>query len=180
MDNSHLLNQLSFRRVCNLLPLGPGMPRLNPKHKSAAPWFLKNQKWFLNIELSCPMDKNPPANAWDTGLLPDPGRFHMPWSKKLLCHNYWAHPPEPCAPQEETPRPCNATKRRPHLLQLEKALAQKRRPSATKNKIKFWFIKSAMSFRHSTYGYTTKRIESGNIDICTPMLVAALFKIAKR
>ena len=23
--------------------------------------------------------KNPPANAGDTGLIPGPGRFHMPW-----------------------------------------------------------------------------------------------------
>ena len=24
--------------------------------------------------------KNPPANAGDGGLIPDPGRSHMPWS----------------------------------------------------------------------------------------------------
>ena len=24
--------------------------------------------------------KNPPANAGDTGLIPGPGRFHMPWN----------------------------------------------------------------------------------------------------
>ena len=24
--------------------------------------------------------KNPPANAGDTGLIPGPGRSHMPWS----------------------------------------------------------------------------------------------------
>ena len=24
--------------------------------------------------------KNPPANAGDTGLIPDPGRSYMPWS----------------------------------------------------------------------------------------------------
>ena len=24
-----------------------------------------------------PVDKNPPANAGDTGLIPGPGRFHM-------------------------------------------------------------------------------------------------------
>ena len=27
-----------------------------------------------------PVVKNPPANAGDTGLVPDPGRPHMPWS----------------------------------------------------------------------------------------------------
>ena len=26
--------------------------------------------------------KNLPANAGDTGSIPDPGRFHMPWSNK--------------------------------------------------------------------------------------------------
>jgi len=26
------------------------------------------------------MDKNPPANAGDTGSIPGPGRFHMLWS----------------------------------------------------------------------------------------------------
>ena len=26
--------------------------------------------------------KNLPANAGDMGLIPDPGRFHMPWSNR--------------------------------------------------------------------------------------------------
>ena len=26
------------------------------------------------------VDKNPPANGGDMGLIPGPGRFHMPWS----------------------------------------------------------------------------------------------------
>ena len=26
------------------------------------------------------VDKNPPANAGDTGLIPGLGRFHMPWN----------------------------------------------------------------------------------------------------
>ena len=25
------------------------------------------------------VDKNSPANAWDTGSIPGLGRFHMPW-----------------------------------------------------------------------------------------------------
>ena len=28
------------------------------------------------------MDKNPPANAGDMGLIPGLGRFQMPWSNK--------------------------------------------------------------------------------------------------
>ena len=27
-----------------------------------------------------PVVEDPPANAEDTGLIPGPGRFHMPWS----------------------------------------------------------------------------------------------------
>ena len=36
-------------------------------------------------------DKNPPANAGDTGLILGPGRFHSLWAtaNELLCHNYW-------------------------------------------------------------------------------------------
>ena len=37
-------------------------------------------------------DRNPPANSGDTGLIPGPGRFHMPWSS-------WA-----CAPQLLSPQ----------------------------------------------------------------------------
>ena len=29
---------------------------------------------------SGPVVKNPPANAGDVGLIPSPGRSHMPWS----------------------------------------------------------------------------------------------------
>ena len=35
------------------------------------------------------MVKNLPANAGDTGLIPDPGRSHMPkGSKAHACHDY--------------------------------------------------------------------------------------------
>ena len=37
-----------------------------------------------------PVVKNPLANAWDTGLIPGLGSFHMPWATKTMCHNYWA------------------------------------------------------------------------------------------
>ena len=57
------------------------------------------------------MDKNPPANAGDTGLIPGPGGFLLPWN------NYtWAPPllslrpatteacmPTACAPEQEKP-----------------------------------------------------------------------------
>ena len=28
------------------------------------------------------VDKNPPASAGDTGSIPGPGRFHMPWNQR--------------------------------------------------------------------------------------------------
>ena len=36
------------------------------------------------------VDKNPPANAGDTGSIPGPERFHMPWSNSAHKHKYWA------------------------------------------------------------------------------------------
>lgn len=34
--------------------------------------------------------------------------------------------------------------------------------------------------RNSTFGYIPKRVESRDADICTPMVIAALFTVAKR
>ena len=34
----------------------------------------------VGTSLGGPVVKNPPVNAGDTGLIPDPGRFHVPWS----------------------------------------------------------------------------------------------------
>ena len=41
--------------------------------------FFKNP--FLGFPASVVV-KNPPANAGDTGLIPSPGRSHMPWGNK--------------------------------------------------------------------------------------------------
>ena len=38
-------------------------------------------KMLMNL-LGSTMDRNPPANARDMGLIPDPERFHMPWSNE--------------------------------------------------------------------------------------------------
>ena len=54
-----------------------------------------------------------------------------------VSHNYWACTSGACAPQQERPRqwgPCTAMKSGPRSPQLEKALAQKRRPNTAKNK----------------------------------------------
>ena len=82
--------------------------------------------------------ENLPANAGHTGSSPGLGRSHMP-------QNNWAHEPQLlslrvwslCSATIEATivrGPCTAMKSGPHLPQLEKALAQKRRPNTAKNK----------------------------------------------
>ena len=78
------------------------------------------------------------ANAGDTGLSPGLGRSHMLRSNEsrepqLLSLRVWSL----CSATREamTVRgPCTAMKSGPRSLQLEKALAQKRRPNTAKNK----------------------------------------------
>ena len=84
------------------------------------------------------MVENLPAKAGDTGSSPGLGRSHMPWSNwarepQLLSLRVWSL----CSATREAATvrgPRTAMKRRPHSLQLEKALAQKRRPNIAKNK----------------------------------------------
>ena len=82
--------------------------------------------------------ENPPANAGDAGSSPGLGRSHMPRSN-------WAHDPQLlslrvwslCSATREAAivrGPRTAMKSGPHLPQLEKALAQKRRPNTAINK----------------------------------------------
>ena len=82
--------------------------------------------------------ENLPANAGHTGSSPGPGRSHMPrgsWAlePQLLSLRVWSL----CSTTREAAivrGPRTAMKSGPHLLQLEKALAQKRRPNTAKNK----------------------------------------------
>ena len=82
--------------------------------------------------------ENLPANAEDTGSSPGLGRSHMPRSNyarepELLSLRVWSL----CSTTRETAivrGPRTAMKSGPHLPQLEKALAQKRRPNTAKNK----------------------------------------------
>ena len=77
-----------------------------------------------------------PASAGDTGSNPGLGRSHMPWSNwarepQLLSLRVWSL----CSTAREAAMvrgPCIAMKRGPRLPQLEKALAQKRRPNTAK------------------------------------------------
>ena len=82
--------------------------------------------------------RNPPANAGDTGSSPSPGRSHMPrssWAREpqLLSLRVWSL----CSATREATIVRGlrtAMKSGPHLPQLEKALAQKRRPNTAINK----------------------------------------------
>ena len=70
------------------------------------------------------MVKNPPANAGDMGLIPGPGRSHMPWSNKahvpqLLSLLSRAHGPQLLSLRAET---TEAHVRRDHTWQQEKPL----------------------------------------------------------
>ena len=82
--------------------------------------------------------ENLPANAGDTGSSPGLGRSHVPRSG-------WAHEPQLlslrvwslCSTTREAATvtgPRTAMKSGPYLPQLEKALAQKRRPNTAINK----------------------------------------------
>ena len=86
------------------------------------------------------MVENLPANAGHTGSSSGLGRSHMPQSN-------WAHEPQLlslrvwslCSTTREAAivrGPRTAMKSGPRLPQLEKALAQKRRPNTVTNKIK--------------------------------------------
>ena len=79
-----------------------------------------------------------PANAGDAGSSPGLGRSHMPrsnWAREpqLLSLRIWSL----CSTTREAVivrGPRTAMKSGPRLPQLEKALAQKRRPNTAKNK----------------------------------------------
>ena len=91
------------------------------------------------------MVENLPANAGDTGSSPGLGRSHMPrsdWAREpqLLSLCLWSL----CSATREATiarGPRTAMKSGPRLPQLEKALAQKRRPNTDKNKYKNKFKK---------------------------------------
>ena len=84
------------------------------------------------------MVENLPANAGDTGSSPGLGRSHVPqssWAREpqLLSLRVWSL----CSATREATivRGLRTAMRSgPHLPQLEKALAQKRRPNTAKNK----------------------------------------------
>ena len=53
--------------------------------------------------LDCTVDKNPPANAGDTGSIPGLGKFHAMEQQSL--HTAAAEPGRPRGPQQGRPGP---------------------------------------------------------------------------
>ena len=92
-----------------------------------------------------------PANAGDTGSRPGLGRSHMPqsnWAREpqLLSLRVWSL----CSAAGEATivrGPCTVMKSGPRLPQLEKALAQKRRPNIAINPSINQSIKKNKSFK---------------------------------
>ena len=83
--------------------------------------------------------ENLPANAGDTGSDPGLGRSHTPrssWARapQLLSLRVWSLCPA-AGGAAIVRGPRTAMKSRPRLPQLEKALAQKRRPNTAINKL---------------------------------------------
>ena len=107
-------------------------------------WFLREIKYGIAILKkkegfpSGAVVENLPANAGDTGSCPGLGRSHMLWSDwarepQLLSLLIWS----PCSATREAAIVRGlrtAMKSGPRSPQLEKALAQKRRPNTAKNK----------------------------------------------
>ena len=101
--------------------------------------ILKVKRWSIRASLVAQW-LSPPANAGDTGSSPGLGGSHMPrsgWAREpqLLSLRVWSL----CSAAREAAiarGPRTAMKSGPRLPQLEKALAQKRRPNTAINKNK--------------------------------------------
>ena len=58
---------------------------------------------FLDLSID-PVVKNPPANAGDMGLIPGPGRSHMPRSNEACVPQLLILSSRACVPQEKSPQ----------------------------------------------------------------------------
>ena len=105
-------------------------------NKDKLDWFYITRKYSGDFPGGAVVE-NLPANAGDTGSSPGLGGSHMPWSNwacepQLLSLRVW----NLCSATREAAMvrgPHTAMKSGPHLPQLEKALAQKRRPNIAIN-----------------------------------------------
>ena len=131
-QTSHILEEnIHNKYICQSLlsRIYEELPQLNNKTMQ-----LKNGQGFPGGAVVGSL----PANAGDTGSSPGPGRSHMPQSNqapepRLLSLRVWSL----CSATREAATvrgPRTAMRSGPRLPQLEKALAQKRRPSTAKNK----------------------------------------------
>ena len=80
-----------------------------PKFFCVIVCFEENNSIFKNKNTGLPsgiVDKNPPANSRDTGLIPGPGKFHMPRSNL-------AHVPQILSPCAATTEACVPRARAP-------------------------------------------------------------------
>ena len=112
----------------------------------------KRRRKIKDSELDFPggaVDKNLPANSRDTGLIPDLGRFHMPWSNYACVPQLLSLCSSPGAATTEAQGPWSlgsatreaaatgslhtGTKGNPCLPQPEKACVQQQRPSTAQN-----------------------------------------------
>ena len=139
----NLLYTLNFHSVhytSNILQL---KNILEKKLEATYVLYTKNndRKYNLKIDKGFPggaVVESLPANAGDTGSSPGLGRSHMPrsnWAREpqLLSLRVWSR----CSATREAAMvrgPRTAMKSGPHLPQLEKALAQKRRLNTVINK----------------------------------------------
>ena len=119
---------------------------------SICPWSIT--RWASGGFPGGAVVENLPANAGDTGLSPGLGRSHMPrsnWAREpqLLSLRVWSL----CSATREATLvrgPCTAMKSGPRLPQLEKALAQKRRPNIAINQSINQSIKKKKDFISSS------------------------------
>ena len=72
--------------TCNLCGIGRPAGAQSQMGTSLLRELTGGQSSVVNVKLrdfsGDPVVKNPPANAGDTGLIPGPRRFHMPWDNK--------------------------------------------------------------------------------------------------
>ena len=115
--------------------------RMGKRRDEPHPLWDENKSSVENREIggfpSGTVVQNLPASAGDTSSSPGLGRSHMPqsnWAREphLLSLRVWSL----CSATREAATvrgPRTAMKSGPRSLQLEKALAQKRRPNTAKN-----------------------------------------------
>ena len=124
-STSPVIREMQIKTTRNhFIPTGIAIMKIKEKPRKQEmcgnphTWLVGRQNGRAAVEnrLLVPVVKNPPCNARDIGLIPGPGRSHVPWSNKagvpqLPSQCSGAHKsqllkpvcPRTCAPQEEKP-----------------------------------------------------------------------------